>query len=325
MLISSIVAIIAGLALLVWSADRFVHGAAAIASNLGVSSLIIGITIVGFGTSAPELLISAMASLDAQPDLAVGNAIGSNIANIALILGVTALIVPLNVHSQTIKREFPLLMAIMFLTWWLLSDGVLDEVNGLALLAGLFLVMGWLIYDALHARPDDPMTQEVEEEYPTDVPTGKATFWFLVGLVVLVASSKMLVWGAINIAEMLGVSDLVIGLTIVAIGTSLPELAAAIASAMKDEADLAVGNVIGSNIFNTLGVLSIPGLIHPSILEQDVLKRDLPIMVGLTVLLFLIAYGFRGPERKINRIEGGFLLACFLGYQVLIYMSISKA
>jgi len=324
MLISSIVAIIAGLALLVWSADRFVHGAAAIASNLGVSSLIIGITIVGFGTSAPELLISSMASLDGQPDLAVGNAIGSNIANIALILGITALIVPLNVHSQTIKREFPLLMAIMFLTWWLLSDGVLDEVNGLTLLVGLFLVMGWLIYDALHARADDPMTQEVEEEYPTDVPTGKATFWFLIGLIVLVVSSKMLVWGAINIAEMLGVSDLVIGLTIVAIGTSLPELAASIASALKNEADLAVGNVIGSNIFNTLGVLALPGLIHPSILEQDVLKRDLPIMVGLTVLLFLIAYGFRSTERKINRIEGGFLLACFIGYQVLIFMSINK-
>ena len=321
----SLLAIVAGLALLVWGADRFVLGAASLARTLGVSPLVIGITVVGFGTSAPELLISTIAALEGTPQLAVGNAIGSNIANIALILGVTALIAPLAVHSKTLRHEFPLLLGVSLLTWWLLADGTLGRIDGLLLLVLLLLVMAWLVWDALHARPDDPLSQELVAELEQDLPptmsTGRALMWFLIGLVVLVASSRMLVWGAVNIAHALGVSDLVIGLTIVALGTSLPELAASIVSARRGEADLALGNVLGSNLFNTLGVLGLPGLIHPAVLEAGVLDRDLPVMLALTVLLFAMAYGFRGPGR-INRWEGGFLLACFAGYQWYIYQSI---
>lgn len=322
MLTYSILSIIAGLALLVWSADRFIYGAAAMAKDLGVSSMIIGITIVGFGTSAPEMLVSSMAAIGGNPGLGIGNAIGSNIANILLILGFTALIIPLTVDSKTLRHEFPILLVVMLATWWLLSDGELGRMNGITLVFGLLLVMAWLIYDAMNARPDDPMLQEYEEEIPDSVPMKKAVFWFVLGLSVLLVSSKMLVWGAINIAEMMGISDLVIGLTIVAIGTSLPELAASIASALKNESDLAVGNVIGSNLFNTLGVLALPGLIHPSMLEAETLSRDLPVMVGATVLLFIFGYGFRGGHGRINRFEGGFLLACFVAYEFMIFSSV---
>jgi cation:H+ antiporter len=324
MLASSIVAILLGFALLVWSADRFVYGAAAIANNLGVSTMIIGITIVGFGTSAPEMLISVFAAIDGNPGLAIGNAIGSNIANITLILGVTALIIPLAVHSRTLQHEFPILLAVMFGAWWLMSDGSLMRIDGIILGLGLFIVMGWLIFDAMRARPDDPMLEELEEEIPHELPTSRAILWFIIGLAVLLASSKMLVWGAVNVAQMFGISDLVIGLTIVAIGTSLPELAASVMSALKDEADLAVGNVIGSNIFNTLGVLAIPALITPTQLQAETLTRDLPIMLGVTVLIFLMAFGFGKPDRNINRFEGGLLLACFIGYMTMIYLSFVK-
>jgi len=324
MLATSIVAILLGFALLVWSADRFVYGAAAIANNLGVSTMVIGITIVGFGTSAPEMLISVFAAIDGNPGLAIGNAIGSNIANITLILGVTALIIPLAIHSRTLQHEFPLLMGIMFLAWWLLQDGTLGRVDGIILGIALFAVMGWLIFDAMRARPDDPMREELEDEIPQELPTRKAVLWFIIGLAVLLASSKMLVWGAVNVAQMYGISDLVIGLTIVAIGTSLPELAASIMSAIKDEADLAVGNVIGSNIFNTLGVLALPALITPSQLEPETLTRDLPIMLGVTALLFLMAFGFGKTDRTINPFEGAILLICFIGYQGLIYVSVVR-
>jgi cation:H+ antiporter len=324
MLLYSIITIIAGFALLVWSADRFVYGAAAIANNLGVSSLIIGITIVGFGTSAPELLISTIAAMDGSTGLAVGNAIGSNIANISLILGVTALIMPLAIQSRVLRHEFPILLAVMIFAWLLLRDGTLGRLDGIALLFGLAVVMGWLIYDALRAKPDDPITAEMEDEIPVGIPTSRAAFWFFIGLLVLLASSKMLVWGATNIAQMMGVSDLVIGLTIVAVGTSLPELAASVMSALKKEGDIAVGNVIGSNIFNTLGVLALPGLIHPSRLDPAILSRDLPVMLGVTGLLFIMSYGFfrRG---RLSRPEGGILLATFVGYQALIFMSIQPS
>jgi cation:H+ antiporter len=324
MLATSIVAILLGFALLVWSADRFVYGAAAIANNLGVSTMVIGITIVGFGTSAPEMLISVFAAIDGNPGLAIGNAIGSNIANITLILGVTALIIPLAIHSRTLQHEFPLLMGIMFLAWWLLHDGTLGRTDGIILAIALFAVMGWLIFDAMRARPDDPMREELEDEIPHELPTRKAVLWFIIGLAVLLASSKMLVWGAVNVAQMYGISDLVIGLTIVAIGTSLPELAASIMSAIKNEADLAVGNVIGSNIFNTLGVLALPALITPSQLEPETLTRDLPIMLGVTALLFLMAFGFGKTDRTINQFEGAILLLCFIAYQGLIYISVVK-
>jgi len=315
-----LVALLAGFTFLVWGAERFVMGAASTARLLGVSPLLIGLTIVGFGTSAPEILVSIMASLNDNPGLAVGNAIGSNITNIALILGVTAILVPLSVHSGTVHRELPILLGITLIAWLLLNDGQLDVTDGLILLGGLVFMLAWVIRVGMNSREKDPMADEYAAEIPTDMSLGRSLFWLLFGIVVLVTSSRLLVWGAVGIAEAYGVSDLVIGLTIVALGTSLPELAASIASALKNEPDIAIGNVIGSNIFNLLAVLGIPGLLSPSAVDAEVLSRDVPIMIGLTVALLLMAWGFRG-EGRINRLEGAILLACYIGYQSLLYFT----
>jgi len=315
-----LVALLAGFTLLVWGAERFVMGAASTARLLGVSPLLTGLTIVGFGTSAPEILVSLMASLNHNPGLAVGNAIGSNITNIALILGITSILVPLSVHSGTMRRELPILLGTTAVAWLLLSDGRLDFADGLILLGGLVFMLAWVIWLGLHSRDKDPMAAEYEAEIPTNMPLGRSLFWLLFGIVILVASSRLLVWGAVGIAEAYGVSDLVIGLTIVALGTSLPELAASVASALKNEPDIAIGNIIGSNMFNLLAVLGIPGIIQPAAVDAAVLSRDMPVMVGLTVALLVMAWGFRG-EGRINRFEGAVLLACYLGYQSLLYFT----
>lgn len=312
--------ILLGLVILVWSADRFISGAAALADNLGVSPMLIGLTVVGFGTSAPEVLVSVMAAVNGNPGLAIGNAIGSNIANIGLILGFTALIIPLSVHSSVLKREYPLLLAITVICILLMADGSLDQMDGAILIVLLVAVFGWMIYSAITGEAD-PIAGEYEAEIPHGMPMRKALLLLIGGLIFLLISSRLLVWGATNVALALGVSDLVIGLTIVAIGTSLPELAASISSAMKGEDDIAIGNVIGSNLYNILAVLSIPGLVAPGAFSESVLSRDLPMMFGLTLLLFLIGYGF-GKQGRINRIEGLGLLSCFVGYQVWLFYSV---
>jgi cation:H+ antiporter len=323
-MLMSWLAILGGFVLLVWSAERFVHGAAGLAGNLGVSPLIIGMTIMGFGTSAPEMLVSAMAASSGNPAMGVGNALGSNIANIALVLGVTALIIPLSVNSRMLRREFPMLFAVTLLAGALMLDGELGAMDGSILLTSTVLLVVWMIWMSKRAPATvanaqvadplrDPLTTEFASEIPKDLSTGWAVFWAALGLVILVLSSKLLVWGAVNIAHDLGVSDLVIGLTIIAVGTSLPELAASVISALKGEDDMAVGNVIGSNMFNLLAVLGLPGLIAPSVLEPAVLQRDFPVVLALTIALFLMAYGFKGPGR-INRLEGGLLLASFVAY-----------
>jgi len=316
----NIAAIIAGFLLLIWSADRFICGAAATARNLNVSPLIIGLTIVGFGTSAPEMLVSTMAAMDKSPGLAVGNALGSNIANITLVLGMSALIMPLNVHSSILKKEIPLLLVAMLLMLLLIQDNVLGQTDGLIMISSVCLLMWWVTRQAVLNKSVDPMYQEYEDELPKPMSTPLALFWLVLGLVFLVASSKILVWGAVQIATEFGVSDLLIGLTIIAIGTSLPELAASVAGAMKNEHDIAIGNVVGSNLFNTLAVMGIPGLIYPSTLDAGVLDRDVPVLFILTIALVVMVYGFKGQGR-INRIEGGILLACFAGYQVLLYFT----
>ena len=314
-------AIVAGFALLIWSADRFIFGAAAAARNMCISPLVIGLTIVGFGTSAPEMLVASFASLDGSPAMAMGNAIGSNITNIALVLGAAALITPLNVHSRILKKELPLLIVAMLLALILMIDGVLSFTDGVLLFGSLILVMWWITRQALTERNHDAMEDEFEDEIPVGVPMPKAIFWLITGLVILIASSKLLVWGAVNIATAMGISELIIGLTIIAIGTSLPELAATIAAALKKEHDIAIGNIVGSNLFNTLGVLAIPGLLAPSPLVEGIMERDIPILFTLTMTLFIMAYGFRGPGR-INRIEGGILLSAFCGYQALLYFTV---
>ncbi|VAX00235.1 Inner membrane protein YrbG, predicted calcium/sodium:proton antiporter [hydrothermal vent metagenome] len=310
-------AIIGGFALLMWSAERFVLGGSALARNLGVSPLVIGMVVMGFGTSLPEMLVSGIAASNGNPALGIGNAIGSNIANIGLVLGITALIVPLTVASGTLKREYPVLFGVMLLAGVLLWDGDLSRMDGIILFSGFFLVMGWMVWQGMKGRKDgeDPLVVDLESEIPTDISTGVAVMWGLLGLVILVASSRLLVWGAVEVAHSFGVSDLIIGLTIVAIGTSLPELAASVMSALKGEDDMAVGNVLGSNMFNLLAVLALPGLILPSTLDAALMQRDFPIMIGLTIALFAMAYGFRGPGR-INRIEGALLLTAFIAYMV---------
>jgi len=317
----SIVAVLGGFVLLVWGADRFVHGAAALARNLGISPLVIGLTIVGIGTSAPEILVSAVAAWQGNPAMGVGNAIGSNITNVALVLGLTALIIPLSVNSQTLKREYPVLFLIMMLALILVFDGELSRMDGIILLSGLFVMVYWMIRLGMKEKKD-PLELEYDHEIP-HITTGKAVFWLIVGMILLLVSSRILVWGAVNIAQALGVSDLIIGLTIVAIGTSMPELAASLMSALKKEPDIAIGNVIGSNMFNLLAVLGLPGLIAPHLLDPAVLSRDFPWMIGLSIALLIFAYGFRGQGR-INRWEGLLLLGSYFTYLGVLYFDASQ-
>ncbi len=321
MLIDSL-AIIAGFIMLIWSADRFIIGAAATARNFDVPPLIIGLTIVGFGTSAPEMMVAGFAAYDGSPAMAIGNALGSNITNITLVLGVAALITPLDVHSRILKKELPILLFATLLVLALMRDLSLSRLDGFLLISLLCLLMWWITRASMKNPGEDALTNEYMDEIPDQMPTSHALFWLVTGLVLLTVSSKILVWGAVNIATTFGVSELIIGLTIIAIGTSLPELAASITGALKNEHDIAIGNVVGSNLFNTLGVLSIPALISPGGFQADILYRDLPVVLILTISLFAMAYGFRSKGR-INRFEGGLLLGAFIAYQMLLFFSIS--
>ena len=315
------VAIAGGLALLVWSADRFVIGASAIAHNLGVSAIIIGMVIMGFGTSAPEMFVAGAASLGGSPGVAVGNAIGSNIANIALVLGISALISPLVVESQTLKREFPVLIMVSGAVLWLMLDRELSRMDGFILLGGTAVLVGWMLWIAQKERSfGDPLEREFESELPHDMSTKVAAMWTLVGLVLLLVSAQLLVWGAVNIAQSYGVSDLVIGLTIIAIGTSLPEVAVSVTGSLKGEDDIAIGNIIGSNLFNLLAVLGVGSSIQAAKLTEEVIFRDYITMLVLTFALFVMAYGFRG-KGHINRIEASVLLAAYVAYLGWLYVS----
>ena len=312
-----LVAIVAGLGLLVWSADRFVSGAASTARHFGMPPLLIGMVIVGFGTSAPEMVVSAFAALQGNPGIALGNAYGSNITNIALILGVTALIGPIAVHSQVLRKELPLLTAATVLAAWQLRDGLLTRLDALVLLIAFGSLMAWTIWQGVGKKTDSLGSEVAQELDQRTMPLGRAISWLVAGLVLLIASSRLLVWGAVELARSFGVSDLLIGLTIVAVGTSLPELASSVIAARKGEHDIALGNILGSNLFNTLAVVGIAGAIHPMAVAPEVMTRDILTMAALTVSLFLFGYGFRGPGR-INRFEGAALLACYVGYTVYL-------
>ena len=320
-----IIAIIAGFAVLIWGADRFVDGAANIATNFGVSPLIVGLTIVAFGTSAPEMMVAALASFDGAPALGIGNAIGSNIANIGLVLGITVLVAPLTVHSDTLRREFPMLAFIMGLAFFLLWDQFLSTTDGIILFSGFILKLFAMAVLAIKSSKSDPLEQEFERELSElHMTTKQSIISFLVGLTALLIGSKALVWGSTGIATLLGVSDLVIGLTIVAIGTSLPELAASIISALKNEHDIAVGNILGSNMFNILAVLAMPGLIAPSQIDPEVLQRDVPVMIGLFIMLYIFAR--TGNNGKIGRLAGSAMLLVYISYNILLaYQSTAVA
>lgn len=315
------IAIAFGLALLVWSADRFVEGSACTARYYGMPPLLIGMVIVGFGTSAPEMVVSALSASQGNPGIALGNAYGSNITNIALILGITALISPIAVHSQVLRKELPILTAITALAAWQLRDGEITRIDAQVLLGVFAALMGWTIWQGLQTKTD-ALGSEMEQELDVHaMPIRRAVFWLIVGLILLIVSSRILVWGAVEIAQGFGVSDLIIGLTIVAIGTSLPELASSIIATRKGEHDIALGNVLGSNLFNTLAVVGIAGMIHPMEVGPEVLSRDILVMAVLTVSLFIFGYGFRGPGR-INRFEGLALLAAYIGYTAFLVNSV---
>ena len=318
-------AIVIGLVLLIWSSDLFVDGATSIARNLGVSPLIVGMLIIGFGTSAPEMLVAATAAFEGNPELGIGNALGSNITNISLVLGLTAIFYVLPVHSQLLRKELPLVLAAALLSWVLLFDGYFSRIDAIILLIALASVLSWMISSVKkEAKHHDPLIDDTIGELPENLPLKKSIIWTVVGLAFLLLSSKMLVWGASSVASQLGISDLIIGRTIIAIGTSLPELAATISSARKGETDLAVGNIVGSNLFNTLAVLAIPGIIQPLEIPEGVLSRDMPIMVGLTVLLLIFSFGcVKNSRLKINRVKGFILVFAFIAYETLLYIQIN--
>lgn len=320
-MILSIAAVIAGLALLVWSADRFVVGASGLAQAAGISPLVIGMLVVGFGTSSPELAVSTLAAIDGSSGIAIGNVVGSNIANVALILGICGLIRPLALQSRILRRELPMTLGVSIALVLMLLNGTLGRIDGLLLVCGLLGFLAWNFYSAKSVGKD-ALAEELAEEIPAQIPTGQAVFWIVAGLVLLIGSSQLLIWGAVNIAQALGVSDLIIGLTIVAIGTSLPELAASVAGLLKNEQDIAIGNVLGSNILNILAVLIAPAMIDPGpIPDPMLLWRDLPVMVGTMVLLYISASGLRGNALKIERVDGALLLTAYIAYTLILVFS----
>lgn len=318
----ALLAILGGFVLLIWSADRFVEGAAATAKHLGMPSLLIGMVVVGFGTSAPEMVVSAMASFDGNPDLALGNAIGSNIVNIGLILGITALISPISVHSNIVRKELPLLTLIGGLVGFILWDGALTRFESFLLLAGFIGLVSWTIFVALRTRGDHLETETDELLIAQAMPIRKALFWLVMGLVALIISSRILVWGAVTVAHALGVSDLIIGLTIVAFGTSLPELAASIIAVRRGEHDIAIGNVVGSNMFNLLAVIGIAGVINPmSSFPADIISRDWAAMMLMTVGLLVMTFGL-SKATQLNRLKGGILLISFVIYNAWLLVTV---
>ncbi len=306
-----------------WSADKFVEGASATAGHFGVPPLIVGVVIVGIGTSAPEMLVSIMAAAQGNSNIAIGNALGSNITNVGLILGITAILYPLSVRSNIVRRELPLLAFIMVVALVLMQDGVLSRIDGSILICGFVGLLSWSFYQA-KTQTQDVLAEEFDAELQTDLSKNAALMWLFAGIIVLVTSSKVLVWGAVEIATILGISDLIIGLTIIAIGTSLPELAASIAAARKAEYDIAVGNVVGSNMFNLVGVLAFPGLLNRGAFNQAVMLRDFPVMIVLAALLLIFASNFTLRQAgTIGRVKGAVLLSIYIAYMVYLYIETS--
>ena len=322
-LLLAIIFVVVGLVLLIWSADRFVYGASSVARNLGVSPMIIGLTIVAMGSSAPEMLVSASAAWQGRLDTSVGNALGSNITNILLVIGAAALLKPIAVSSLTLKREYPLLVLCTLLGYYFIADNSLSRIEGMMLLAAFISFIMLLVYWGKTAKADDPLVAEISAELPEPASGVKSVLWVAAGLILLLASSQLLVHGAVTIARYAGMSDLLIGLTIIAIGTSLPELAASIIGILKGEDDLALGNIIGSNIFNILAVLGLGAVIGPAGLDPLAGSRDSYVMIAATIIMLLMSVRL-GKVQRINRFEGALLLAGFVGYQYLLFNALSQ-
>lgn len=308
--------LVLGFVALIWSADKFLSGAAATATNMGVSKMMIGLTVVSVGTSAPEIVVATMAALDGTSLLAVGNAIGSNIANIGLVLGITAIITPLPFSRNVRRKELPWLLGATFLAVILMFDRHLGFVDGLILLLGLAYILWQLVVSQSDPEYSTDAIADELDELP-EMTNKQSIFWLAIGLIVLLASAQVLVYAATNMASTLGVSDMIIGLTIVAVGTSLPELAATVGSALKGQPDIAIGNVVGSNILNILAVLAVPGLINATDMDYAALWRDSGLMLALTLMLALFAYGINS-RAVITRFEGAVMLMAWMGYNLLL-------
>ena len=308
--------LLVGFVTLVWSADKFLSGAASTAVNFGIPKIVIGLTIVSLGTSAPEIVVATFAAIENNHLLAVGNAIGSNIANIGLVLGVTAIVTPLAFSRNVRRKELPWLIGATLLTLALLFDRELSMGNGLILLFGLAIILWQLVISARNSDAENDPLQDELNDIP-DMSNARSLFWLVVGLAVLLVSAQILVYTAVNIAQMFGVSELIIGLTIIAIGTSLPELAATVGSALKGHPEIAIGNVVGSNILNILAVLAVPALLGGVQIDHVALWRDAGMMTALTMMLALFAYGVNS-RAVITRFEGAVMLAAWIGYNLLL-------
>ncbi len=309
--------IIAGLVLLIWGADRFVLGAAATSRNLGIPPLLIGLTVVAFATSAPEILVSVVASTRGEPDLAIGNAIGSNIVNIGLVLGITAIVRPIPLESATLRREMPALLAVSLLTVSLFLDSFLSRIDGIVMLAGLGIVMVWFVRLGMRSAANDPIKMDYEAEIPDNVSMPMALVWIAVGLGALLLGADWLVNGSVGVATHLGVSEIVIGITIVAFGTSLPELAVSLVSALRGEYGMAIGNIVGSNIFNLLAVIGVAAAIQPTGLHPSALSLHVFVMVAFTLVLFAMTYDYDG-KAQLSRLEGIALLTAYVAYTAYV-------
>ncbi len=305
--------LVIGLMILFWSANRFVDSAAKISIHYKMSPLLIGMVVIGFGTSAPELFVSAISSYLAQHNIALGNAYGSNIVNIALILGVTAIIKPIKVLSKILRKELLLLLLVTGLSAYLLLDLHITRVDASILLIIFILFVAYAFKES-NSQSKDSFSIEIVNSLNQNPEEISVSFFKLFsGLFILIVSSRLFSWASISLAKSLGVSDVIIGFTIVAIGTSLPEMISSIVAAIKGESDLAFGNIIGSNLFNTLAVVSISALIKPLTVSNQILTRDMFVMCLITLILFIFGIGIKG-EGKINRIEGIALVLFYLGY-----------
>jgi len=315
--ISHVGLIVAGLALLIWGSDRFVHGASASARNFGVAPLLIGLTIVAFATSVPEILVSIIAASQGEPGLAFGNAIGSNIVNIGLVLGVTATIRPISLESATLRRQMQTLLAVSLLTVSLFLDTHISRPDGIVMLTGFVIVMIWFVRLGVRSAANHPLKMDHEAEIPKDVTTKMAFVWLSVGFVALLIGADWLVDGAMGVAVSLNVSEVVIGITIVAFGTSVPELAISLVSALKGEYGLAIGSIVGSNIYNLLAVIGIAAVIQPATVAPSVLSLHIFVMVAFTLVLFVMTYDYNG-KALLSRMKGIALLAAYIAYSAYV-------
>ena len=320
----AVITVLIGLAILVWSADMFIDGATTLANSLGVPSFLIGVVILGLGTSAPEMVVSVLAALEGSPELALGNAYGSNIMNIALVLGTTALISPIIIHKSIVKRDLPLLLVITILAAWQLRDGQLSQSDGIILLLGLAAVLIFqIVMNLRSSRQEDKKIASKNNEHSENKDRQSAGIFrglasLIIGMSILILSSRAIVWGAVELANFWGLSELIIGLTVVAVGTSLPELVASLSAARKGEHDMALGNIIGSNIFNTLGVVGLAALIAPISADPIILTRDVLAMALLTLLLVVLCVFAYIKKRSFGRTSGAILLLFFIGYSILL-------